>query len=407
MDALPPGVPLEQIPLAANPNGDPPNFVDPPSLLAAVQAVGIILGFFALILLVTRLVIVHRAKRKFGLDDASAILAFVCAAVYTGASCALGEGITRHAWDTPLSEVANPAYLKKLFVTSLFYGPMLFFAKAAILLFLQRTFQPKTWFRICIYILLFLMTGTYWMTVPLCFYYCMPHPNTGEQWDLTILAKCNALATPGLVQAGMNVAVDIAVFCLPLPVVFKLQMPLGKKLSVAGIFATGLFALIASILTIHYRILIIRGVDSSWAGAQTYICIQAEVYTSIMVACMPSLARVWNSKLVKESKIYTSFRTVISQISFGTFTLASGNSSRPSRKSRISAAGQGPYVKHSESTSHLRGGSGKGFTEINYGDPDLEGNHRGVFGGIQQTTTVELTSVRVDGGAKGGGEIGR
>lgn len=31
-------------------------------------------------------------------------------------------------------------------------------------------------------------------------------------------------------------------------------------------------ALVASLLTVHYRILIVYSTDSSWAGAQTYIC---------------------------------------------------------------------------------------------------------------------------------------
>lgn len=77
-------------------------------------------------------------------------------------------------------------------------------------------------------------------TVPLCFYYCMPHPNSGESWDLSILANCNHLATPGLVQAGMNIAADVAIFVLPLPIVFRLQMTTAKKLSIAGVFMTAL-----------------------------------------------------------------------------------------------------------------------------------------------------------------------
>lgn len=74
----------------------------------------------------------------------------------------------------------------------------------------------------------------------------MPHPNTDQEWDLKILGNCNHLATPGLVQAGMNIAADIAIFVLPLPIVFRLQMPLGKKIGVAAIFATGLLYAINS-----------------------------------------------------------------------------------------------------------------------------------------------------------------
>ncbi|GAB1315263.1 Rhodopsin domain-containing protein [Madurella fahalii] len=370
MDALPPGVSLSEIPLAPNPSGDPPNFVDPPSLIVAVQAVGITLGFTALVLLVTRMVMSRQLKRPFGLDDASVIAAWVLAAGYTGASCSLG-GVTRHAWDTPLSFL-DEAYLKKLFATSLIYGPMLFFSKTCILIFYYRTFQRKVWLRMCIYTILAIMIGTYWMTVPLCFYYCMPHPNTGQAWDLTILANCNHLANPGLVQAGMNIAVDIAIFVLPLPIVFKLQIPLGKKLSIAGIFTTGFFALVASALTLYYRIRIINGYDVSWAGAQTYICIQVEAYTSIIVACMPSLAKVWTSAF-KDMKLLTSLQSLLSRSKGG----SSYNKSA------------GSYGMESESTSHLQR---KGYSEI-YASQDVEARpHEGP--GIHRSVTVEMRSVQ-------------
>lgn len=49
--------------------------------------------------------------------------------------------------------------------------------------------------------------------------------HSGRGWDLTLLSYCNHLATPGLVQAGMNIAVDVAIIILPLPVIYKLHMP--------------------------------------------------------------------------------------------------------------------------------------------------------------------------------------
>jgi hypothetical protein len=62
----------------------------------------------------------------------------------------------------------------------------------------------------------------------------------GRGWDLNLLSYCNHLATPGLVQAGMNIAVDVAIIILPLPVIYKLHMPLEKKIGLAVVFATGL-----------------------------------------------------------------------------------------------------------------------------------------------------------------------
>lgn len=133
---------------------------------------------------------------------------------------------------------------------------MLFFAKAAILLLYLRAFRPTLWLRLGVYITLAILFCSYWMTgkymctvicrntcpnkitVPLGLVYCMPH--NGNPWGFAVLANCNHLATPGLVQAGMNIAADITIFVLPLPIIAKLQMPTSKKVALAGIFATGI-----------------------------------------------------------------------------------------------------------------------------------------------------------------------
>jgi len=65
----------------------------------------------------------------------------------------------------------------------------------------------------------------------------MPH---GAPWDLAVLGTCDHLATPGLVQGGINIAADLTIFILPLPIILKLQIPTSKKIGLSAIFATGL-----------------------------------------------------------------------------------------------------------------------------------------------------------------------
>ena len=49
--------------------------------------------------------------------------------------------------------------------------------------------------------------------------------------DLTVL--------PILATAGMSIVFDLMVLCFPLPVVRKLQMPTGRKITITGIFWLG------------------------------------------------------------------------------------------------------------------------------------------------------------------------
>lgn len=69
MDSLPPGIDFSKVPLALNPNGNPPNFVDPPSLDAVVLAVGITLIALSSCMLILRLFANFKHTGKLGLDD--------------------------------------------------------------------------------------------------------------------------------------------------------------------------------------------------------------------------------------------------------------------------------------------------------------------------------------------------
>jgi hypothetical protein len=58
-----------KVPLAVNPNGQPPNFVDPPSLQPAMLAVGITLIVLGGTILALRLYANLKHSRKLYLDD--------------------------------------------------------------------------------------------------------------------------------------------------------------------------------------------------------------------------------------------------------------------------------------------------------------------------------------------------
>lgn len=69
MSAIPPGADLSKIPLALNPTGEPPNFVDPPSQGATAFAVGLTLATISLFFVMLRLATNLRVVRKLALDD--------------------------------------------------------------------------------------------------------------------------------------------------------------------------------------------------------------------------------------------------------------------------------------------------------------------------------------------------
>ncbi|PVI01876.1 hypothetical protein DM02DRAFT_470802, partial [Periconia macrospinosa] len=297
---------LSKVPLGENPNGDPPNFENGPNLINAVQGVGISLAIVAGIFLALRLRIYIKLNRGLVLDDVFLIISYILAMSYTVQASTLGR-LCRHTWDTPLSEI-NSDYVKKLFATSIIYGPMFFFVKAAILILYHRAFKPKAWMRYSCWVLGVIFVGAYWQTIPQSFLYCMPH--NGKPWDAIVLENCNHLKIPGLVHGAMNVAADLIMVLLPVPIIAKLHISLSKKIALSAVFATGLLALVCSVLGVYYRVKISYGKDPVWSNAQAWIVIQAEIYASICVACAPSLAKLWKLDF-KSTRLYATLQSLL------------------------------------------------------------------------------------------------
>ncbi len=66
-------------------------------------------------------------------------------------------------------------------------------------------------------------------------------PRPGEsQLRSRLSTKVAANIPVGVVQGAVNVASDLYIFYLPIPVVWNLQLPLKKKLGVLATFTTGL-----------------------------------------------------------------------------------------------------------------------------------------------------------------------
>ena len=74
--------------------------------------------------------------------------------------------------------------------------------------------------------------------VPLYAVYCAPPP--GNPWaSKNTLAKCAQLEWISLFYGGINIASDLYIIILPMPMIWGLQMSLEKKLGVMAVFTSG------------------------------------------------------------------------------------------------------------------------------------------------------------------------
>ncbi|KAI9644958.1 hypothetical protein NHQ30_006993 [Ciborinia camelliae] len=187
MDSLPAGVDLSTIPLAINPNGNPPNFINPPSLDSAVLGVGVTLIIISLSLLCIRLFTNLKTTGSLGLDDYLCLGGELGGIAYWAVVYSLARaGAARHAWDVPAS-IVTKSFIKRQFVQQMIIAPTIWAVKAAIAALYIRIFGTVRWLRLTAYGLIIFMFLFYGSNVIIAAVYCIPR--SGAPWDETAFAR--------------------------------------------------------------------------------------------------------------------------------------------------------------------------------------------------------------------------
>ncbi|KAJ8067520.1 hypothetical protein OCU04_004863 [Sclerotinia nivalis] len=93
--------------------------------------------------------------------------------------------------------------------------------------------------------------------------------------------------------AAVGLAIDLYLLILPLKAVYDLYLPLKRKLAVGVVFLTGIFACIASTLSVYYRFINKQShtKDTTWTLQNVIISSLAEMFIGVIVSCMPA---TWN-----------------------------------------------------------------------------------------------------------------
>lgn len=123
-------------------------------------------------------------------------------------------------------------------------------------------------------------------------------------WEPAVQGKCINLHDVIIVFASLNIGTDILVLCLPLPQLWKLNMPSRRKYELMGIFFLGglfdfpsliggglLIALsvcFASVIRVPYMAKMSL-LDPSWSNVYGAMWSIVELNLGIVSACLPTL----------------------------------------------------------------------------------------------------------------------
>ncbi|KAH8812675.1 hypothetical protein F5884DRAFT_672947 [Xylogone sp. PMI_703] len=246
-----------------------------------VSGIGItIASFFLFVRIYTRAVIL----RTFALEDADLWQT---------------KSIGVHAWEMPFNRYNYFSLLTM--VSSVNYVPTLGLAKISLLL-LYRRLSPQVWFNRCVY---FLMAFIACYSIGIVFALIFPCHPIAANWDITITnGKCIDKATIYLFTAGVNVATDILILLLPMPMVAILHMPSIQKIGLVLLFTVGSATFITSVVRLVFMIPMLSNVDQTWAVSIPFVWINVEANLIIICCCLPvlpNLLRHLAPKLMGES----------------------------------------------------------------------------------------------------------
>lgn len=132
---------------------------------------------------------------------------------------------------------ANAAAQQGLFTFSILWNCSICFAKLSVL-FLYVTLMPMR--KMIIPARIFGGFIIVWNVANIITQFCICRP-FAMNWDQTIPGgKCGSQQHFYFAMGIVNIATDVVMLALPMPFLFKLQLPLRKKLAVMGMFAIGI-----------------------------------------------------------------------------------------------------------------------------------------------------------------------
>lgn len=201
--------------------------------------------------------------------------------------------------DKPPAE--DPTLLVAEYVAILLFNPALMATKTSILLLYLRLAQDqKKFLRIAFYVTLaVVIIGGIALTFTTAFQ-CRP---VRAAYDLAVANPvCISIETIYLASAPVNVATDLAIFVLPIPILTALHLPRRQKSFLVLTFAIGAFVTVVDVVRIYFMQLAatslgilpsglgrITSLEFSYNASMALMWSTIEVNVGIICACIPTL----------------------------------------------------------------------------------------------------------------------
>ncbi|KAI4241850.1 MAG: hypothetical protein L6R42_011172, partial [Xanthoria sp. 1 TBL-2021] len=301
------------------PPGVEQNFVNPESTASTAIAVTVLFTVIMFVFVCMRMYTKLLISRARGWDDYTCILACLCSWAYMGVVVnVFKRGYTVHVWNLPISKLTK-SLLETLNVASAFYGPTMFFTKLSIFILYYRIFNPSKTMRYLIYFGIGFNFVYYTIYLFIYSFYC---PNTSKKAPTcSHEVKLISVAT-----SAINVVSDFYILLIPLGAISNLQLPKKRKLGLFAIFFTGFLACLCSIISLHYRVVLVRVRDDVWYVVPVLVISTVEFNIGIICSCLPTLPALFRRSNRNSKPSYNPDSGISGSGNVGTGGLTAGGS---------------------------------------------------------------------------------
>ncbi|KAF2665236.1 hypothetical protein BT63DRAFT_87991 [Microthyrium microscopicum] len=280
---------MRDIPISVILSFPPPNYTNPvtrgPAILYVNGVLLVICTIFVLLRFYSRTFI----KRSLGWDDLSLLLGYIFA-VGLAANVMLANNVyywNRHIWDIPLTSVHSLG--KTAMAAKVLFTVAVTFIRMALLLFYYRLVKNTgmNWFKWVIHSAMAFNIAIFIAFTLLSIFQCQP---IAAYWTLGESDKCLNEGRVTLGSGVINCIADLLTTLLPIPMVMRLNMPMGSRIGVSFLLSLGLTVTVAGVIRTYFIWKALIGTyDETWYSYPLWISAAVEVELGVITASIPPL----------------------------------------------------------------------------------------------------------------------
>ncbi|KAI1067930.1 hypothetical protein LB506_013014 [Fusarium annulatum] len=223
----------------------------------------------------------RRERQMLGLDDVTTVVALACILGCGSSIVAMTNyGLGRHVYTLFPQQIA--LYLRCFWISIVFYTYALFAIKLTFLIHYYRIMSVSNMRWLYLGALGFIILWGTYQGIGV-FFFCIPIQSF---WDSGVKGRCLlAQPTMWLISGIVHIVTDFAIIVMPLPIVWKLQLPRYQKIYLTGIFGLGTLTLAIAILRVQWLDPL---ADITWWNVTAALWSMAEIVSGITCACLPT-----------------------------------------------------------------------------------------------------------------------